>query len=212
MNPVLTAVVGDNSDLFPNALQLYSKKHDKILDMTWGKGVFWKKVDISYYLLFANDIDPNRGDFHFDFRKTGWDDCVFDGVVLDPPYASRSSNKKSLIGGLYNNNQHHLDTVKDMLAYYYKGMIEAHRLLKPQGVLYVKCQDEVASGKQERNTIAIWRYALEVLGFIDEDAFRLVRESKPMMRHNYQFHARKNDSTLWVFRKPKQWWKKEKKK
>ncbi len=200
MIPILSGKMGDNSDLFPDILSLYGKTDDKILDMTWGLGVFWKKVDISKYNLYRNDLDKERGDYHRDFRNTGWPDKYFDVVVLDPPYASRSSNKNSFVGSIYNNNQHHLDTVEDMLKFYHDGMIEAYRLLKKNGFLMVKCMDEVSGGKQQRNHFSIWKDALEI-GFIDEDLFVLVNPKTPVMRHKHQFHARKNNSFMWILRK-----------
>lgn len=201
MNPVLSAYVGDNSDLFPNVLSLYVKNTDEILDMTWGLGTFWKKVDQSKYKqIIRNDIDPERGDFHDDFRCTGFIGQSFDVVVLDPPYSNRSSNKTGIISSLYNNKDVALNTMGDILKFYEDGMKEAFRLLRKNGVLFVKCQDEVSGGKQQRNHISIWNSALG-LGFIDEDLFTLVNPIHPIMRHPYQHHSRKNNSFLWVFRK-----------
>lgn len=197
---ILTSKIGTNAELFPDAVSLYVSPGSRVLDMTWGNGVFWKNIDQSCYRLIRNDLDPTRGDVHFDFRKTEFSCISFDVVVLDPPYSSRSSNKKSFVGSLYNNGKHELKTVKDMLNFYFDGINEAHRLLKKHGVLFVKCMDEVASGKQSRNHISVWKYALEN-GFIDEDLFVLISQGKPVMRHPYQNHARKNNSFLWVFRK-----------
>jgi hypothetical protein len=201
MQPILTAKVGDNGDLFPDALALYSQPGDRILDMTWGLGVFWKNVDQSCYDLVRNDIDPARGDVHFDFRHVDFPSESFHVVVFDPPYASRVGTKiKASIGGRYNNNQPHLKTVEDMMRFYHDGMVEANRLLEVGGILFVKCQDEIASSKQHRNHISIRQDALEI-GFIDEDLFVLIQKVTPTMRHTYQYHARKNNSFLWVFRK-----------
>lgn len=201
MKPILTAVQGTNADLFPSALALYADFGEAILDMTYGLGVFWRNVDTEAYDVFKNDIDPKRGDYHEDFRHTHFDDCAFSVVVLDPPYASRSSNKKSFVGSLYNNGNHHLDTVEDMLKFYYDGMSEAKRLLEPGGYLMVKCMDEISGGKQKRNHISILEYAVGTLKMVDEDLFVLVSSGVPVMRHDHQLHARKNNSFLWVFRK-----------
>jgi len=57
VKPVLTGVVGTNADLFPQALALYVKSGARVLDMTWGLGVFWKNVDRAQYDLVRNDID-----------------------------------------------------------------------------------------------------------------------------------------------------------
>ncbi len=205
MDIIVTAKIGDNSILFPEALKIFAKNNDKILDMTYGLGTFWKNIDCSKYDLIKNDIDKSRGDVHFDFRNmpyiTGFiEENYFDIIILDPPYASRSSNKNSFVGSLYNNANHNLNTVEDVLKFYLDGMKESFRLLKKNGYLMVKCMDEISGGKQKRNHISIWNDALK-LGFTDEDLFILVQNKKPVMRHDHQFHARKNNSFLWVFRK-----------
>lgn len=202
VRPVLTAKQGDNGDLFPDVLSLYAQPGQRILDMTYGRGVFWKNVPRGTYDLVANDLAPDLGEVHDDFRKTRWADGEFDMVVLDPPYASRSSNKRSAIGKRYNNALHKLDTVEKMIDYYADGMTEARRLLKPSAILVVKCMDEVAGGKQHWNHISIMQRAAD-LGFMVEDLFVLMSKGTPTMRHQYQLHARKNHSYFLIFRSPK---------
>lgn len=207
MNPVLTAVVGDNGDLFSKTFSLYVPDGSAVMDMTWGLGVFWKKIEQSKYRLIRNDIDPERGDIHQDFRCTGFQANEFYAIVLDPPYASRGGVrglKSSIIDRGYNNRAKAFELGiignEKTMQFYKDGMKEAYRILHSKGVLFVKCMDEIMGGKQCRNHITIWKYALE-LGFIDEDLFVLVQKSAPTMRHDYQLHARKNNSFLWVFRK-----------
>jgi hypothetical protein len=201
MNNVLTAMQGDNSDLFQYVEKLYLKEGMSILDMTYGLGVFWKKIDISKYAITMNDIDPSRGCLHQDFRHMDITlNNYYDIVVLDPPYAGHSNNKSGFVHSLYNNSERESETVEDTLSMYYKGMSEAKRLLKPKGLLMVKCMDEISGGKQRRNHITVLNMALE-LGYTDEDLFILVQKGVPVMRHTYQLHARKNNSYLWIFRR-----------
>lgn len=206
MNPVLTAGVGDNSDIFPRVLQIYAKEGFKILDMTYGRGVFWKKVDREKYDCLFNDIDSELGDIHLDFRKMdGLNDESFNLAVLDPPYASRSgSGIKCSIDRGYNNRKRMKELgifgTEATMQYYKEGMIEAFRLLKSKGILVVKCMDEIMSGKQQLNHITLINIGIQ-LGFIVEDLFVLVQKNVPTMRHNYQLHARKNHSYYIIFRK-----------
>ena len=205
MHPVLTAYRGNNGDLFSKAMTLYGKPGFRILDMTYGLGVFWKIINIEIYDLIKNDIDTKRGDVHEDFRHTSFRNAEFDIVVLDPPYASRSGSPiKASIDRGYNNAKRALNDgifgADAMIQFYFDGMIEARRILKTGGLLMVKCMDEIMGGKQQRNHITIWNKAIE-LGMCDEDLFMLVQSSIPTMRHDYQLHARKNNSFLWVFRK-----------
>lgn len=203
--PILTALVGDNSDLFARAVSLYLHDGDRVLDMTYGLGVFWRKIDQSRFDLIRNDIAPELGDYHDDLRQTRWPTDSLDAVVLDPPYASRSgSSVPASVDRAYKNREfaldHRISGIAAMMEFYFVGMAEAYRLLHKGGILFVKCMDIVESGKQERNHITIWMDALQ-LGYRDEDLFVMVQKGIPTMRHKYQIHARKNHSYLWVFRK-----------
>lgn len=201
-------MVGDNSDLFPRALQLYARPGQRILDMTYGRGVFWRQVDRSQYLLITNDLQPGLAECCQDFRRTRFTRGTFSVVVLDPPYATRSgSTVEASVDRGYNNAQRALQMgvygTKAMMSYYRDGIREAWRLLTPGGVLMVKCMDEIMGGKQVRNSFLIWTMSRK-LGFVDEDCFVLVQKGTPTMRHDHQQHARKNHSFLWIYRKPKQ--------
>ncbi len=202
MNEIIyTAKVGDNSYLFLGVMSIYMSDGNKVLDMTYGNGVFWKKIDTTKIELIKNDIDPDKGDVHYDFLSLPFDDSSFDIVVFDPPYGNNSSSKKGVLSNMYNNAKLAAkNTVSQMLGMYFLGIQESYRLLKPGGYLMVKCMDEISGGKQKRNHIDIW-FMAKSLRFIDEDLFILIQKNSPIMRHDYQLHARKNNSFLWVFRK-----------
>jgi len=208
MKPILTAKVGNNADLFPDVLAIYAPKGGKALDMTWGKGVFWRKVDLTRFDLIRNDIDPALGDTHYDFRHLPeeWNSS-FDLVVLDPPYASRSGSPiPSAIDRAYNNRKRvdelHVFGVDAMMRFYDDGMRQTHRVLRPRGILVVKCMDEVMGGKQYAHHATLISLAV-CGGFLYEDLFVLVQTGTPTMRHDHQVHARKNHSYFLVFRKPR---------
>ena len=46
---VVSAHIGGNAELFPKILKLHVPKGAKIADITWGLGVFWKKVPSDWY-------------------------------------------------------------------------------------------------------------------------------------------------------------------
>lgn len=207
MKPVLTALQGDNADLFAEVSRIYFKENDKILDMTYGLGVFYRRINCNQFQITKNDIDPQRGDIHYDFRNIPIQDNTFDIIVLDPPYAGRSGSPiKGSIDRGYNIYSRSFEqgifgheAVIDM---YKAGLIEANRLVKPKGLIMVKTQDEIMGGVQRRSHIEIFDFAKQ-LGLIDEDLFVLVQNGTPTMRHDYQLHARKNNSFLWIFKRIK---------
>lgn len=199
MSYVLTAKVGNNAALFADILRIYVPPRSKVLDMTWGRGNFWKDIDVETYRLVTNDI-VTEADMHEDFRSMSLPDRSFDCVVLDPPYAlhGKGAPIKASISSPYQLNAALTPTsAREVRQVYRAGISEARRLLKPNGILIIKCQDQIESGKQQY----IHAYLLKLAGFVSEDLFVLVQTQTPAMRHTYQKHARKNHSYFIVQRR-----------
>lgn len=55
-NIVLSAYTGSNDEVFPYVLSLYMKPGSKVADVTYGKGVFWKRVTEGTYEILSSDI------------------------------------------------------------------------------------------------------------------------------------------------------------
>jgi hypothetical protein len=81
-NLIFSAYVGKNEDVFPKILQLHVPLGSTVADVTYGKGVFWKKVPKGNYNLLPTDIKMG-----VDCRSLPYSDESIDCVVLDPPYA-----------------------------------------------------------------------------------------------------------------------------
>jgi hypothetical protein len=208
-----SALVGDNSDLILSVANLYIKPGDKVADITYGKGVFWKKFDLLTIEFFPSDkitySKMTKGTFivaPHDFTKLPYEDNFFDVVVFDPPYChnpghmmvDKNYQNQATTKGLYHN---------DITELYRKGMIEAYRTLKKTGLLWVKGKDEIESSYQRWSHREIFNIAQE-LGFFGKDLFILVQKQKPAIQHE-QKHARKNHSFLWIFKLPNEKEKKE---
>ena len=78
---VFSAYSGTNDEVFPNVLKLYVPRGSKIADVTFGQGVFWKKVEKDAYKIRPSDIKLG-----IDCRALPYENASFDCVVLDPPY------------------------------------------------------------------------------------------------------------------------------
>ena len=199
---LLSAHVGGNADLFPRILGLHVPTGATVADVTYGGGVFWRNVPPGMYDLLATDIADGT-----DCRKLPYESGAIDCVVLDPPYMEgffrRKASHKAGAGthaafrNFYSNGDESADGPKwhqAVLDLYVKAGREAHRVLRPNGVLIVKCQDEVSANRQ-------WLTHLEIindyatLGFYAKDLFVVVRENRPgVSRLKKQVHARKNHS------------------
>lgn len=196
---IYTAHVGDNKKLIAHVAQMYLKKDDKIADVTYGKGVFWKGINLENYSFYPSDLltCPER---LYDFRELPYKNNIFDTVVFDPPYCHNPG--KLIVDANYRNAEttkgmYH----KDIINLYKDGMIEAVRTLKEEGMLWVKCMDEIETSLQRWSHIEIYNIAIE-LELFAKDFFVLVQSRYPVIQHKKQKHARKNHSYLWVFKKP----------
>lgn len=86
-----------------------------------------------------------------------------------------------------------------MLELYVRAAVEAKRVLKSNGILIVKCQDEVSAGIQRMTHVEIIINLMR-LGFYAKDIFVMMRNNRPgVTRVIKQLHARKNHSYFLVF-------------
>lgn len=210
-NLVFSAYQAGNADLFPKILALHVPEGSLIADVTYGQGVFWRKVPPESYRLLPSDLKTG-----VDCRQLPYTSGSIDCVVFDPPYmegllretsehrggsGTHVSFRKAYEGGTHNGiaappqPKWHAA----VLDLYVKGGAEAYRVLRKDGVLIVKCQDEVSANKQ-------WLTHVEVIneyaqmGFYTKDLFVLMRTNKPSVsRLKKQKHARKNHSYFLVF-------------
>jgi len=206
-NVVVSAHVSGNAEVFPQVLALHVPEGATIADVTWGQGVFWRNVDLSKYKLKATDIQSG-----VDCRNLPYGPESLDCVVLDPPYMEglfRRSKDHLAGGGTHAAFREHYSNGAStnggpkyheaVLDLYFKAGREAHRVLKPEGVLIVKCQDEVSANRQRLTHVEII-HEYEQIGFYSKDLFVVVRTNRPVVsRLKKQAHARKNHSYFLVF-------------
>ncbi len=204
---VMSASVGGNAEIFPQILALHVPEGARIADVTYGTGVFWKNVDLTKYELLPTDIAAG-----VDCRSLPYEDESLDAVVLDPPYMEGllRTNKDHKAGNrgysafrdYYSNGDEVSQGPKWHAAVtdlYFKAGAEGYRVLKDNGVMIVKCQDEVSANRQWLTHVEIINH-YERLGFYTKDLFVVVRTNKAAVsRLLKQVHARKNHSYFLVF-------------
>ena len=202
-NDLVPSVFTEGNDrAFPQILGLYVEPGSIVADVTYGKGVFWRRVPPGRYELRATDIRDG-----VDCRDLPYQDGEIDCVVLDPPYmhspGGTAHRTHSPFEDYYRNNgsgnQTRSKYHEAVLELYRDAGREAHRVLRERGVFIVKCQDEVCSNRQRFTHVEIMS-DYEALGFVAEDLFVVVRNNRPgVSRAVRQVHARKNHSYFLVF-------------
>lgn len=230
---IRSAIVGGNDQIFPSILDLHVPVGSVVADVTFGRGVFWKAVDRSRYRVLGSDLaleERVRARFpdldlttEVNFSDLPYEAGTIDALVLDPPYMEgfyRPTADTRAGQGTHASFQQAYSSgtevspesapARGRLAWqdrvvdaYLEGASEAHRVLRDDGVMIVKCQDAVSANLQRLAHVEIIT-ACEELGFYCKDLFVVVRPAKPSVsRIKTQVHARKNHSYFLVFVKPR---------
>lgn len=200
---VFSAHVGTNDEVFPHVLSLYVPKGSVVADVTYGRGVFWRRVPDDAYRLKPSDVSTGT-----DCRKLPYEGKSIDCVVFDPPYMHTPGGTAHVdhqnFETYYRNNRAGSEKKyhEAVLELYFSAAREAWRVLRNGGVYIVKCQDEVCANRQRLTHVEIIN-ELATYGFVAEDLFVVMRNGKPgVSRVLRQAHARKSHSYFIVFLKP----------
>lgn len=162
-------------------------------DVTYSKGNFYKKGIIPP--LYKFDKYPvNAEVIESDSACLPLEDGIISSLMYDPPFL--------VAGGKNSKMQNRFSSYKncrEMYESYSLSIKEFRRVIKPKGVLIVKCQDIISGGKQYMSHIHIHNEAISN-GFIAKDLFILLAKHR-IKGHNHQVqkHARKFHSYFMVF-------------
>ena len=205
---ILSAHVAGNAEIFPQILALHVPDGAVIADVTYGTGIFWKHIPKKKYKLKPSDISTGVDCTDLPYKAKSLD-CV----VLDPPYMEglfrkstdhmAGSGSHAAFRRTYSNEQSTGGTGPKwhaaVLDLYVRAGREAQRVLRENGILIVKCQDEVSANRQWLTHVEIINAYAE-FGFYAKDLFVVVRQNAPgVSRLKKQVHARKNHSYFLVF-------------
>lgn len=168
----------NNARLMEAVAKLWIKPDDRVLDTTYGKGSFWKRYKPE--TLVKNDLLVGGDDVHhLDFRDMyPWVDGTFDVVVFDPAYVTPGGRETSTIGQM--NVAYGMDSAEANLEAQWEviraGLYECQRVLKPKGILMVKCMNYISSSRY-------WNYHSRMIHMMtlramtQVDQFMLVKKS-----------------------------------
>ena len=192
-----------NADLIADCAALGYLRSDWLtLDPTHGKGNWWTKWRPDR--LVTSDLNPSLSttDLQADFTCLPFQAETFDAVTYDPPYVCVGGRRTSGIESMY--DAYGLirapRTPADLQTIIDAGLTECEYVLRPGGMLLVKCQDYVSSGKLWLGTHWTLQHAL-LLDLECVDRLEHISGVRPQPPGRRQVHARRNLSTLLVLRK-----------
>lgn len=187
----------NNAELMVDCRELgYVTDDDYVADVTYGLGRFWNLWTPP--MLCASDIDAAKSPSgeSVDFTALPYTAGEFDTVVFDPPYKLSGTSRVSSDPG-YGIGRYM--PLQDRMNLIMAGVDEAARVVRDGGHVLVKCQDQVVSGKVVWQTHDIVEYAsfcrLDLVDMLHVQAYR------PQPEGTAQIHARRDYSTLLVFKK-----------
>jgi hypothetical protein len=199
---ILAFEARDNAQLMLDCETLgYLDKSWLVLDCTYGLGAFWR--DLWLPKLIRHGIGPHE-DGHYDdgvsFTQLPEADDTFDATVFDPPYklnGMSTGRGPSAADARFGVTSYM--PVEERHALMRNGLVECIRVTKPGGYILAKCQDQVASGRVHWQTSMLAAMAKETT--LVDMLFVPGHRKQP---DRGQQHARRNYSTLLVFRKDRQ--------
>ena len=133
-----------------------------------------------------------------------YDDERFDAVAFDPPYVCVGGRETTTIQGMHDaygmgDAPTTPQGVQDDIN---AGLVECFRVVKKGGIVLVKVQSYITSGKLWPGTFLTWEFASNHCGFQLVDHLTHVSGPRPQPDRP-QKHARRNNSDLLVLRRPK---------
>lgn len=185
----------DNSALIADAHRL-GYVTGVVLDPTYGKGNWWREHRPA--CLITHDIRLDG----VDFRALPEADESVDTVAFDPPYVPVGGRQTTTIDE-FNDAYGLVDvprTDAELQRLIFDGMAEAYRVLRPKGLLLVKCMSYVTGGRWRPMPHRVMAEG-ERLGFVPVDELVHLRRPGPQPHRDYQRTSRRNYSHLLVMRK-----------
>lgn len=182
----------------------YITDRDRVLDPTYGRGLWWTRWRPQD--LTTHDRKKDGSDFRdLSQYPDGW----FTAIAFDPPYVAKGGRSTS--GMKEMDDRYGQDDCPATPALLQElindGMTEMTRMLARKGTLIVKCQNYISSGQFWPGVNLTIGHAhslglkqvdqFEHVGSVRPQPKRTRKDGKPVLQH----HARRNVSTLLIFKK-----------
>ncbi len=192
--PQIKSISYDQGEILNSISRLYLSGSSFDLDVTYGKGVFYRDLPAARYKF---DINPSAPEIiPGDAKHIPLKDGCISSAIFDPPFLPGDGE-----GGLMIRRYSHCGTMQNVWDLYRQGIKELIRVTASGAIIVVKCQDCLNARSQYMTHLEVGNYAIEN-GLYPIDIFILLARSRPRAwNHKNQNHARKFHSYFWVFKK-----------
>lgn len=174
-------------------MRLYNDSNPFECDLTYSKGIFYKKVPTPKYKY---DKYPQLEDVVNLCQADCLADDQFSSIIYDLPFIISDKNSTSIIKERFT----FYKSVREAYQANDEMLSRAYRLLKVNGILVVKTMDCLFAGKQYWISDYVMNNALK-MGLVLEDKFILLSRWRLLSKTRVQHSARKYHSYFFVFRK-----------
>jgi hypothetical protein len=195
---IISSISYEQGEIIRNIIKLHCPEGIE-LDPTYSKGNFYKNSGIDeplekfdLYPQADDTLEANANDLPH------WDNSI-KSIMFDPPFVVGHTKDKP--SGIIGKRFHGFRYIQDLWQWYSQCLEEFYRILETKGILIIKCQDTVSSGKQWFSHVYLMNEASKI-GFYNLDLFILLAKNR-IIGHNHsnQKHARKFHSYFIVLKK-----------
>lgn len=145
-----SVMMARDPEVLQTMLNFYAWPEAEVIDVTANKRRMWNGVKHNGRVVFA-DIDPEMSpDIVCDFRDIKIPDASVDVVVFDPPHlpvaSASEASDKGFVGRYGLARAPNADNISE---YFGPFLSEAHRVLRREGLIFVKLKDFVHNHKYQ---------------------------------------------------------------
>lgn len=193
---IIKSVSDSTNEILLSIISLYNNNEPIECDLTYSKGVFWKKIQSPKFKFDKSPIDKNVRPLS---ETEKLPDNSFSSIIFDLPFLVKDekSAKSSLVSQRFDSFR----SVDELFHVNSEMLALSYRLLKDKGLLVIKTMDIYHNGRQYWVSDYVITKAVET-GFVLIDKFILVSQSKLLSPSGRVQHcARKWHSYFLVLRK-----------